>query len=53
MTANSNLVHAIADALIEAHGRDATEWLECGGREAVERGVAGWRETIEEGAWIH
>ena len=53
MTANSNLLHTIADALIEAHGQDTTEWLECGGRAAVELGVAGWRAAIEEGAWIH
>jgi len=52
MNANTHLVHAIADALIEAHGEDATEWLECGGRAEVERCVAGWRATIAEGAWI-
>ena len=52
MNANTHLVHAIADALIEAHGEDATEWLECGGRAVVERGVAGWRAAIAEGAWI-
>ena len=52
MNANTHLIHAIADALIEAHGEDATEWLECGGRAAVERGVAGWRAAIAEGAWI-
>ena len=53
MSANTHLVHAIADALIEAHGQDATEWLECGGHAAVERGVAGWRAAIAEGAWLH
>ena len=52
MTANIHLIDAIADALIEAHGEDATEWLECGGRAEVERGVAGWRAAIAEGAWI-
>ena len=52
MTANIHLIHAIADALIEAHGEDATEWLECGGRAEVERGLAGWRAAIAEGAWI-
>ena len=52
MNANTHLVQAIADALIEAHGEDATEWLECGGRAEVERGVAGWRAAIAEGAWI-
>ena len=53
MTMNTHLIHAIADALIEAHGQDATEWLECGGRAVVERGVAGWRAAIAEGAWLH
>ena len=53
MTANIHLIHAIADALIEAHGEDATEWLEGGGRAEVERGVAGWQAAIAEGAWIH
>ena len=53
MTATRNLIHAIADALIEADRQDATEWLDCGGRAAVERGVAGWRTAIEEGAWVH
>ena len=52
MTANTNLIHAIADALIEAHGQDATEWVECGGRAAVERGLAGWRAAIAHGAWV-
>ena len=52
MTTNNNLIHAIADALIEAHGQDATEWLECGGRAAIERGVAGWRAAIAETGWI-
>ena len=52
MNANTHLIHAIADALIEAHGEDALDWLEGGGRAAVERGVAGWRAAIAEGAWI-
>ena len=52
MNANTQLIHVIADALIEAHGEDATEWLECGGRTVVDRGVAGWRAAIAEGAWI-
>ena len=52
MNANTHLIHAIADALIEAHGEDATDWLEGGGRAEVERGVAGWRAAIAEGAWI-
>ena len=52
MNANTHLVHAIADALIEAHGEDAIDWLEGEGRAAVERGVAGWRAAIAEGAWI-
>ena len=52
MNANTHLIHAIADALIEAHGEDATKWIECGGRAEVERGVAGWRAAIAEGAWI-
>ena len=51
MTTNTNLIHAIADALIETHGRDGTVWLECGGRAQVERGVAGWRAAIGDGAW--
>ena len=52
MTTNANLIHAIADALIEAQGQDGTEWLECGGRAAIERGVAGWRAAIAEDSWI-
>ena len=52
MARNTHLIHAIADALIEAHGQDATEWLDCGGRAAIERGVAGWRAAISEAAWI-
>ena len=52
MNANTHLFHAIADALIEAHGEDAIDWLEGGGRAEVERGVAGWRAAIAEGAWI-
>ena len=53
MNANTHLVHTIADALIEAHGEDAIDWLEGEGRAAVERGVAGWRAVIAEGAWIN
>ena len=53
MNSNTHLIHAIADALIEAHGQDATEWLECGGRAAVARGVAGWHAVIAAGAWLH
>ena len=52
MNANTHLIHAIADALIEAHGEDAIDWLEGGGRAEVERGVAGWRAAIAEGTWI-
>ena len=53
MTTNSNpTIHAIADALIEAHGQDATEWLEYGDRTAIERLVAGWRVAIADSAWI-
>ena len=51
MTTYIALIHAIADALIEAHGQDGTEWLKCGGRAKVERGVAGWRAAIEDSAW--
>ena len=53
MNANTHLVHAIADALIEADGRDAAEWLECGGRAVIEHGVAGWRAAIAGCAWLH
>ena len=53
MNANTHLIQAIADALIEAHGEDATEWLEGEGRAEIARGVAGWRAAIAEGAWIH
>ena len=52
MNANTHLVHAIADALIEAHGEDAIDWIEGEGRAEIERGVAGWRAAIAEGAWI-
>ena len=52
MNANTHLIHVIADALIEAHGGDAIDWLDGGGRAAVESGVAGWRAAIAEGAWI-
>ena len=51
MTANTNLIHAIADALIETRGQDGTEGLRCGGRAKIERGVAGWRAAIGDGAW--
>ena len=51
MATSTNLIHASADALIETHGQDGTEWLECGGRAKVEGGVAGWRAAIEGGAW--
>ena len=51
MTTNTNLIHAIADVLIETHGQDGTEWIECGGRAKVERGVAGWRAAIGDRAW--
>ena len=50
MSTNTNPIHAIADALIETHGQDGTEWLKCGGRAKVERGVAGWRAAIGDGA---
>ena len=50
MTTNTNLIHAIADALIETHGQDGTVWLQCGGRAKVERGAAGWRAAIGDGA---
>ena len=45
MMATTHLVHAIAvaDALIETHGQDGTEWLKCRGRAKIERGVAGRR----------
>ena len=52
MRTNADLFQAIADALIEAHGQNATEWLKCGGRAAIERGVAGWRAEIAEDAWL-
>ena len=52
MTTNANLIHVIADTLIEAHGQDATEWLECGGRAAIVRAVAAWHAAIVENAWI-
>jgi len=37
VTANTKLIHAIADALIDEYGVEATEWLEDGGRANVER----------------
>ena len=52
MTANTTLIHAIAHALIDEYGEEATEWLEHGGRANVERIVAEWRTAIEEGRWI-
>ena len=52
MSTNANLIHAIADALIEAHGQNAAELLECGGRAGIERGVAGWCAEIAEDAWL-
>ena len=52
MTTNTKLTCAIADALVGAYGRDATEWLESGGRANVERIVAEWCAAIEEGGWI-
>ena len=50
MSTSADLFHSIADALIEAHGQNATEWLECGGPAAIGRGVAGWRAAIAEDA---
>ena len=52
MTANTTLIHAIAQALVGEYGEDATGWLEDGGRANVERIVAEWRTAIEEGRWI-
>ena len=52
MTTNTNFIHTIDDALIEAHGQDAMEWLECGGRTVIEHGIARWRTAIAEDAWI-
>ena len=52
MTANTKLIHAIADALMGEYGEEATAWLENGGRANVERIVAEWRTAIEEGGWI-
>ncbi|MDD9980402.1 MAG: hypothetical protein OXU81_03435, partial [Gammaproteobacteria bacterium] len=52
MTANTKLIHAIADALIGEYGKEATEWLEHGGRANVERILAEWRVAIEEGRWF-
>ena len=49
MTANTKLIHAIADALIAEHGEEATQWLEDGGRANVERIVAEWHAAITEG----
>ena len=52
MTANTKLIHAIADALIDEYGEEATGWLEDGGRANVERILGEWRTAIEEGRWI-
>ena len=52
MTANTNLIHAIADALIDEYGEEATGWLEDGGRANVARILGEWRTAIEEGRWI-
>ena len=52
MTANTNLIHAIADALVGEYGEEATQWLEDGGRANVERILAEWSAAIEEGHWI-
>ena len=52
MTANTKLIHAIADALIGEYDEEATEWLEDGGRANIERIVAEWRAAIEEGRWV-
>ena len=34
---NSNLIHVTADALIETHSQNGTEWFECEGCAKVER----------------
>ena len=52
MTANTKLIHAIADALIGEYDEEATEWLEDGGRANIERIVAEWRAAIAEGRWV-
>ena len=52
MTANTKLIHAIADALIDEYGEEATGWLEDGGRANVERILGEWRTAIEEGRGI-
>ena len=52
MTANTKLIHAIADALIGEYEEEATEWLEDGGRANIERIVAEWRAAIEQGRWV-
>ena len=52
MTANTKLIHAIADALIGEYDEEATEWLEDGGRANIERIVAEWRAAIEQGRWV-
>ena len=52
MTANTKLIHAIADALIDEYGEEATGWLEDGGRANVARILGEWRTAIEEGRWI-
>ena len=52
MSTNADLFHAIADALMKAHGQDATEWIEHGCRAAIGLGVAGWRTEIAEDSWL-
>ena len=52
MTANTELIGAIAGALVADHGEEATEWLDGGGRANVARIVAEWGAAIDEGRWI-
>ena len=52
MSTNADLFHAISDALIVAHGQNATEWIEGGGPAAIGRGVAGWHAEIAQDAWL-
>ena len=41
MMMNTKLIHAVADALIETHGQDGTDWFGCGRPcSVVERGGA-------------
>ena len=51
MTTITNVIHAVADALIKTHGQDGMEWVECGERAKIERRVAGWRAVIGDSAW--